>query len=133
MAAVMDFIKSVPLGELRRLVTLKENQDHIETLMENRDKLLNEARLIQNQIDELMHLGSSQTRKKRKGPSVKALCIEALKGKKSGLTAAEVKNTILMQNPHRNNRTFYNQVFIALTRSPSFKKQKNGRFNLTGK
>ena len=133
MAAVMDFIKSVPLGELRRLVTLKENQDHIETLMEKRDKLLNEARLIQNQIDELMHLGSSQIRKKRKGPSVKVLCVEALKGKKSGLTAAEVKNTILKQHPHRNNRTFYNQVFIALTRSPSFKKQKNRKFNLTGK
>ena len=45
----------------------------------------------------------------------------------------EVKDTILARNPHRNNRTFYNQVFIALTRSNLFKKQKSGRFTLDEK
>ena len=49
------------------------------------------------------------------------------------MTAAEVKNAILKKHPHRQNRTFYNQVFIALTRSPGFRKIRTGEFVLSGK
>jgi hypothetical protein len=133
MSVPIELIRSLPLAELRRLVIMKENQDQIQALMEKRDTLLEEARMIQNQIDELIELGSGRPRRRRKGPSVKALCIEALEGSKNGMTAADVKNTILEKHPHRNNRTFYNQVFIALTRSVEFKKLKNGNFILAGK
>ena len=49
------------------------------------------------------------------------------------MTAAEIKNAILARHPHRNNRTFYNQVFIALTRSPEFRMLTSGRFVLVAK
>ena len=48
------------------------------------------------------------------------------------MTAAEVKNAILKKHPERNNRTFYNQAFIALTRSPEFRKLRNGGGVLAG-
>ncbi len=131
MSVTMEIIKSFSLAELRRLVALKENQPQIESLMERRDRLLEEARMLQNQIDELIDTGSTRTRRKRLGPSVKQLCIEVFRGKKNlSLTAAEVKDAILSKHPHRNNRTFYNQVFIALTRSNLFKKLKSGKFTL---
>jgi len=131
MSVTMEIIKSFSLAELRRLVALKENQPQIESLMERRDRLLEEARMLQNQIDELIDTGSTRTRRKRLGPSVKQLCIEVFRGKKNLLmTAAEVKDAILTKHPHRNNRTFYNQVFIALTRSNLFKKLKSGKFTL---
>jgi len=130
----MEIIKSFSLAELRRLVALKENQPQIESLMERRDRLMEEARLLQSQIDELIDTGSTRGRRKRIGPSVKHLCIDAFRSKKnSPLTAAEVKDAILSKHPHRNNRTFYNQVFIALTRSNLFKKHKSGRFSLDEK
>ncbi len=132
MSLAFEFIKTLPLAELRRLLAIKENLRQIETLMEKRDRLLEEARLIQNQIDDLIDVAAGRTRKKRKGPSVKALCIEVLVGVKSGLSAAEVKNAILKRYPHRNTRTFYNQVFIALTRSQTFKKLRNGKFLYSG-
>ena len=81
MTVPLDLIKSLPLGELRRLLTMKENQEQIEGLMERRDSLYEEARLIQSQIDELIETGSGRPRRKRRGPSVKALCEEALKGR----------------------------------------------------
>src|SRR6266545_2136649 len=134
MSVAMEIIKSFSLAELRRLVALKENQPQIESLMERRDRLMEEARMLQNQIDELIDTGSTRGRRKRIGPSVKQLCIEAFRGKKNvPMTAAEVKDTILSRHPHRNNRTFYNQVFIALTRSDLFKKQRSGRFTLDEK
>ncbi len=133
MTIPIELIRSLPLSELRRLVSIKENQEQIQVLMDKRDRLFEEARLIQNQIDELIELGSGRTRRKRKGPSVKALCVEALTGSRTGMTAADVKNKILESHPHRNNRTFYNQVFIALTRSPEFTKLKSGKFILSGK
>ncbi|MBI4586364.1 MAG: hypothetical protein HY717_20335 [Planctomycetes bacterium] len=132
MSLAFDIIKSLPLAELRRLIAIKENQRPIENLLEKRDRLLEEARLIQNQIDDLIDLGAGRSRKKRKGPSVKALCIEALDGVKGGMSAAEVKNAILARYPYRNTRTFYNQVFIALTRSQTFKKLRNGKFLYVG-
>ena len=129
MSVAMEIIKSFSLAELRRLVALKENQPQIESLMERRDHLMEEVRMLQNQIDELVDTGSSRGRRKRIGPSVKHLCIEAFRAKKNApMTAAEVKDAILARHPHRNNRTFYNQVFIALTRSNLFKKQKSGKF-----
>lgn len=129
MSVAMEIIKSFSLAELRRLVALKENQPQIESLMERRDHLMEEVRMLQNQIDELVDTGSSRGRRKRIGPSVKHLCIEAFRAKKNApMTAAEVKDAILAKHPHRNNRTFYNQVFIALTRSNLFKKQKSGKF-----
>jgi ribosomal protein S13 len=131
MSVAMEIIKSFSLAELRRLVALKENQPQIESLMQRRDRLLEEARMLQNQIDELIDTGSTRGRRKRIGPSVKQLCIEAFRSRKNApMTAAEVKDAILARHPHRNNRTFYNQVFIALTRSNLFKKQKSGRFTL---
>ena len=134
MSVAMEIIKSFSLAELRRLVALKENQPQIESLMERRDRLMEEARMLQNQIDELIDTGSTRGRRKRIGPSVKQLCIEAFRGKKNvAMTATEVKDTILGRHPHRNNRTFYNQVFIALTRSDLFKKQRSGRFTLDEK
>lgn len=133
MTIPIEIIRALPLSELRRLVSLKENQEQIQELMERRDRLTEEANMIQAQIDELIEIGSGKRRRKRKGPSVKALCIEALKGKRAGLTAADVKNVILESHPHRNNRTFYNQVFIALTRSPEFNKLANGKFVLSAR
>ena len=129
MSVAMEIIKSFSLAELRRLVALKENQPQIESLMERRDHLMEEVRMLQNQIDELVDTGSTRGRRKRIGPSVKHLCIETFRAKKNApMTAAEVKDAILARHPHRNNRTFYNQVFIALTRSNLFKKQKSGKF-----
>ena len=133
MTVPIDLIKSFPLGELRRLLSMKENQEQIQDLMERRDRLYDQARLIQSQIDELIETGSGRPRRKRRGPSVRALCEEALKGQRGGMTAAEVKNAILTKHPHRQNRTFYNQVFIALTRSPEFRKLRTGGFVLSGK
>lgn len=133
MSVAFEILKSLSLGELRRLLTLKENLERIEELMQRRDGLLEEARLIQNQIDELIEQGTGGQRKKRAGPSVKSLCEEILRGRKVGLTAAEVKNAVLDKYPHRNNRTFYNQVFIALTRNDVFKKDREGRFTVVSK
>ena len=133
MSAVVDVIKSFSLVELRRLVALKENQPQIESLIERRDTLMEEARMIQNQIDELMQTGSTRGRRKRLGPSVKQLCVEAFPKKNAAMTAAEVKDAILARHPHRNNRTFYNQVFIAMTRSNLFKKMKSGKFMINDK
>ncbi len=133
MSAVVDVIKSFSLIELRRLVALKENQPQIESLIEKRDTLLEEARMLQNQIDELVQTGSSRGRRKRLGPSVKQLCVESFPRKNATMTAAEVKDAILARHPYRNNRTFYNQVFIALTRSNLFKKLKTGKFALNDK
>lgn len=130
MSVMMEVIKSFSLAELRRLVALKENQPQIESLMQKRDHLLEEARLLQNQIDGLIQGASARGRRKRIGPSVKQLCMEAFRSRKGALlTAAEVKDAILLKHPHRNNHTFYNQVFIALTRSKVFKK-KSGKFHL---
>jgi len=134
MSVAMEIIKSFSLAELRRLVALKENQPQIESLMERRDHLMEEARMLQNQIDELIDTGSTRGRRKRIGPSVKQLCIEAFRYRRNyPLTAAEVKDAILAKHPHRNNRTFYNQVFIALTRSNLFRKQKSRKFILNEK
>jgi len=134
MSVAMEIIKSLPLTELRRLVALKENQPQIESLMDRRDRLMEEVRMLQNQIDELIETGSDRGRRRRIGPSVKSLCIEAFRGRKgAGMTAAEAKDFILAKHPHRNNRTFYNQVFIALTRSDLFKKLKSGKFVLDEK
>ena len=128
MSVALEILRELPLAELRRLLVLRENQPRIEELMRQRDALLEQARRVQAQIDELVDSGSGAQRKKRIGPSVKALCEEVLRGRKRGLTAAEVKDAILERHPHRDNRTFYNQVFIALTRSGSFAKDRNGRF-----
>ena len=129
----IEAIRALPVAELRRLAALRENYDQVAKLMELRDKHLEEARLIQNQIDALIDSASTKTRPRRKGPSVKALCIEALGSQRGAMTAAEVKNAILDAHPHRNNRTFYNQVFIALTRGSEFKKLKSGKFTLVGR
>lgn len=128
MTIPIEFVRSLPIRELRRLVTIKENLEEIDQLMAERDGLFERARQIQSQIDDLLELGSDLPRKKRLGPPVKELCMDALRGTAEGLTAAEVKAAILESHPHRNNRTFYNQVFIALTRSPEFRKQRSGKF-----
>ena len=130
MSQTFDILQGLPLAELRRLVALKENQDQILTLRQRRDELLAQARELQNEIDDLISVGARHVRRKRVGPSVKALCEEVLQKKKRGLTPAEVKNDILERYPHRNNRTFYNQVFIALTRNDVFRKDRDGRFTL---
>ncbi len=41
---------------------------------------------------------------------------------KRGLTAAQIKDAILESYPHRDNDTFYTQVFIAVSRNPGFGK-----------
>ena len=133
MTIPIELVRSLPIRELRRLLTIKENLEEIEQLMAERDRLYGQARQIQSQIDDLIELGSDLPRKKRFGPSVKELCMEALHGSSDGLTAAEVKAAILDNHPHRNNRTFYNQVFIALTRSPEVRKQRNGTFSVSGR
>ena len=132
MSKTMEMLSSLSLSDLRRLIALKENQNEVKTLMAQRDTHTEEARLIQNQIDDLLDV-TQQPRKKRVGPSVKALCEESLKNKKKGLTPAAVKDAILKRHPNRNNRTFYNQVFIALTRNKSFKKAANGSFVLAAR
>ena len=112
MSKTQEILSTLSLADLRRLVTLKENQAKVESLLQKRDAHLEEARLIQRQIDDLLDVSQPPVRK-RTGPSVKDLCIEVLKGRKNGLTPAEVKEAILKRHPGRENRTFYNQVFIA--------------------
>ena len=46
------------------------------------------------------------------------------------MSAAEIKDSILKRHPHRQSKTLYNQVFIALTRNPEFKRLKDGTFTL---
>ena len=52
MTIPIEFIRSLSLMELRKLVVIKENQEQIRELMENRDQLLEEAQQLQKQIDE---------------------------------------------------------------------------------
>ncbi len=98
--------------------------------MARRDQLIEESRLLQQRIDELVSGTSGRSPTKRQGPSVRALCEEILRKKSPGLTPAEVKDAILEKYPHRNNKTFYNQVFIALSRNDNFRKMANGIFRL---
>lgn len=130
MSKTQEILDSLSLAQLRRLVTLMESQEKVEELLQTRDRHLEEARLIQRQIDDLLDV-SQQPRRKREGPSVKSLCEEVLRGRKTGMTPAEVKDSILKRHPDRNNRTFYNQVFIALTRNKIFKKGADGTFILS--
>ncbi len=131
MSVTMEIVRSFSLLELRRLLTFKENQPQFEALSRRREQLLEEARKLQLEIDELIGTGLARVRRKRLGPTVKELCMEVFKGKKSlRLTAVKVQHAILAKHPHRDNRTFYNQVFIALTRSRLFKKLKTGEFLL---
>ncbi len=130
MSQALEILDSLSLKELRRLLSLKENQNEVVDLMARRDQRLEEARLLQQRIDELVSGTSGRSPRKRQGPSVRALCEEILRKKSPGLTPAEVKDAILEKYPHRNNKTFYNQVFIALTRNDGFRKMINGTFRL---
>lgn len=130
MSQALEILDSLSLKELRRLLSLKENQNEVVDLMARRDQLLEEARLLQQKIDELISGTSGRSPTKRHGPSVRALCEEILRKKPTGLTPAEVKDAILEKYPHRNNKTFYNQVFIALSRNDNFRKVANGTFRL---
>ena len=131
MARTRDTIEALPLGEIRRLLSLRDKMDEISALMEKRDELLSQLGLIDKQLEEMCSdTGSSPRRVKRQGPSVRNLCEEMLRRKPTGLTPAEVKDAILEKYPHRNNKTFYNQVFIALSRNDNFRKMANGTFRL---
>ena len=130
MSQAIEILTALSLKELRRLVSLKENQKDVSDLMARRDQLLEEARLLQQRMDELISGTSGRSPTKRQGPSVRALCEEILRKKSPGLTPAEVKDAILEKYPHRNNKTFYNQVFIALSRNDNFRKMANGTFRL---
>ncbi len=134
MSVTMEIVRSFSLPELRRMLTFKENQPQFEALSRRREQLLDEARRLQLEIDELVNTGLARVRRKRFGPTVKQLCLEVFKGRKTlKLTAVKVKDAILTKHPHRDNRTFYNQVFIALTRGRPFKKLKTGEFLLDGR
>lgn len=130
MSKTQEMLNELSLAQLRRLTALMNSQEQVEELLQARDRHLEEARLIQRQIDDLLDV-EQQPRRKREGPSVKRLCEEILRGRKSGLTPAEVKDAVLKKYPERNNRTFYNQVFIALTRNKAFKKVSDGTFVLS--
>ena len=134
MSVTIEIVRSFSLPELRRLVTIKENEPQFDALSKRRDQLLEEARKLQLQIDDLIGAGLHRVRRKRFGPTVQQLCLEVFKGRKTlKLTAATVKDAILAKHPHRNNRTFYNQVFISLSRSRPFKKLRTGEFALDGR
>lgn len=130
MSKALEFLKELPLGDLRRLIAYKENEEVINGLYEDREKHLKAAQDIQTQIDELITQGTGIVQKKRHGPSVRAMCTEVLKKKKNGLTAAEIKDGIVKLYPHRQSKTLYNQVFIALTRNREFKRVSDKRFVL---
>ncbi len=130
MSKALEFLKGLPLSDLRRLVAFKENEEEILSLQEDRNHHLAEAEKIQKQIDELITEGTGIVQRKRHGPTVRAMCAEALRGKRNGLTAAQIKDAILDRHPHRQSKTLYNQVFIALTRNREFKRGKEGTFYL---
>ncbi len=131
MSHTRNSLNELSLGELRRLLALRDRVDAVTDLMEKRDQVLGEARLLENQIEELLTTGKSQVRTtKPRGPSVRKLCEEVLRRKTAGLTPAKVKDAILKRYPERNSRTFYNQVFIALTRNDSFRRMADGTFRL---
>ena len=131
MSHTRDSLNELSLGELRRLLALRDRIDAVTDLMAKRDQVLDEARLLENQIEELLTTGKSQVRTtKPRGPSVRELCEKVLRRKSESLTPAEVKDAILKQHPERNSGTFYNQVFIALTRNESFRRMADGTFRL---
>lgn len=130
MSKILEFLKELPLGDLRRLVAYKENEEEVNSLYEEREKHLNAAEKIQKQIDKLITQGTGIVQKKRHGPSVRSMCTEVLKRKRKGLTAAEIKDGILEIYPHRQSKTLYNQVFIALTRNREFKRAPENKFIL---
>ena len=131
MSHTRDSLNELSLGELRRLLALRDRVDSITGLMVKRDRILDEARLLENQIEELLTTGKSPARTTRpRGRSVRQLCEDILKRKSASLTPAEVKDAILSRHPQRNSRTFYNQVFIALTRNDSFRRMADGTFRL---
>lgn len=130
MSKALEYLKGLPLSDLRKLVAFKENEEEIVSLQADRDHHLAEADRIQKQIDSLITEGTGIIQKKRHGPTVRAMCAEALRGKRSGLTAAQIKDAILERHPHRQSKTLYNQVFIALTRNAEFKRGKDGTFTL---
>ncbi len=130
MSKAMEFLQNLPLADLRRLVAFKENEDRIIELREKRARLLQEADSLQEEIDFLLDEVTIVKRKKRFGPSMREVCISILKGRKKGLTAAEIKRLIEKKYPEKRGRSTYNQVYIALTRNPEFKKEKGKIFSL---
>lgn len=130
MSLPLEFLKSIPLDDLQRLVAYKENEVEIQSLYKDLEKHLKAAQKYQTKIDELITQGTGIVQKKRHGPSVRAMCTEVLKNKKNGLTAAQIKDGITKLYPHRQSKTLYNQVFIALTRNKEFKRVSDKKFIL---
>lgn len=131
MSQVRESLNSLSIGEIRRLLALRDRVDAVTDLMVKRDQILGEVRLLDNQIEELLTTEKSQIRTtKPRGPSIRKLCEEVLRRRSASLTPAEVKDAILKRYPARNSRTFYNQVFIALTRNDSFRRMADGTFRI---
>ena len=122
-------------GEVRQLVELQQVRLRVHELMKERDRCLTKAEAIQKQIEVVLGRAAIEShrtaRPKRTRPTVKEMAIEILKRRTRGLTAAQVRREILKKYPDRDKDTFYNQVYIALTRCPEFKRMKDKVFTLT--
>ncbi len=136
MNSTTELFKMLSLGDLRQILAIKETQDEIEKLLEQRDELLRAAEGIQVRIDHLIlsRCRSDSGRKisygKRSGPTVREMCEQVMASETEAVSAAEVRRRVLERWPDKDSPTLYNQVFIALGRSPHFKKVKKGKFQL---
>lgn len=130
MSKAMDFLESLPLSDLRRLVAFKENEERIIELRDRRQQLLEEAAAVQGEIDSLLDEVTIVKKKRRSGPSMRELCIQVLRGRKRGMTAAEIRRVIEKKHPLKRGPSTYNQVYIALTRNSEFEKLEGNRFRL---
>jgi len=131
-----EIFKMLSLGDLRQILAIKETQDEIEKLLEQRDELLRAAEAIQVRIDHIIlsrcrgDSGRKVSYGKRTGPTVREMCEQVMAGETEAVSAAEVRRRVLERWPDKDSPTLYNQVFIALGRSSRFKKVKKGKFQL---
>ena len=128
-------LDSFSLGDLRQILSIKETQAEIDQLLQKRNELLQAVEGIQAQIDRLIlsrsrgKTGRKTSYGKRTGPTVRAMCEQVLRDGKKPLTAAELKSEILRRWPEKESPSLYNQVFVALRRSATFR-AAGGKFAL---
>ena len=135
-----NVLKGLSAAEVHHLLDLRKNQLRLKELLEDRDHHIAQAEKIQRRIDAVLGSWVDPTvqrvrpgrrgRGQRLGPTVKEMAVEVLKARKKPMAAAAIKDAILKKYPHRDSDTFYNQVFIAVSRNPEFKKLKDKTYAL---
>lgn len=133
MSKARDEMSNLPLADVRRLVSFNKNSKEIQSLLNQRDEHLNQAQLIDDQIEFRLSGEHGKLQQRKYGFNVKELCIEALLKSKVGLTPTQIRNAILAQIQEQDKRQLYNSIYITLTKNPEFKKTQKGKFVLRKK